>query len=149
MSVGLCTCQGHRASCLPLREAPAQGREGVWCGSQNSAAAVTPLHLCNSLAVSFYTGHWKKPPSKPRCSEELLLSAVKASELLLRERGQVNSTPCKITAVAVKYGLTLTPWSYLEIYLEMLCGFAPSVPEFALQAQGGGPAIPQGTALCH
>lgn len=88
------------------------GREGVWCGSQDSAAAVPPLHLCNSLVIPLTQTQWKKSPSKLHCSEELLLSAVQASELLLQRRGQVNTTPCKVTAPAVKCGLALTYWVY-------------------------------------
>lgn len=87
-------------------------REGVWCGSQGSAAAVPPLHLCNSLVIPLTQTQWKKSPSKLRCSEELLLSAVQASELLLQRRGQVNSTPCKVRAPAIKYSLTFTHWVY-------------------------------------
>lgn len=120
--------------------------EKVFSGAARTVLQLGLLSISVIRLLSPFTQiQWKRLPSKLRCSEELLLSAVKASELLLWGRGQVNCTPCKITAPAVKYGLTLTHW-ILEIYLEMLCGFAPSVLEFALQAQGGGPAIP---ALCH
>lgn len=134
---------------LPLRlhvgSCPGDRRGLVWqpgqCCSCDSSISSIPL------LSPFTQIQWKKLPFKLHCSQELLLSAVKASELLLRGRGQVNSTLCKITPPPVKYGLTLTHWIYLEIYLERLCGFGRSVLEFALQAQDGGPAIPQGTAL--
>lgn len=59
MSLGLCHVP-RTQSLMPAiegahGEAPAWGEKGVWCGSQDKGAAVPPLHLYHSLAVSFYT----------------------------------------------------------------------------------------------
>lgn len=118
---------------LPM-PAPQRGGGLVWWPRQCWSGGSSPS-LLTRLLSPFTQVRWGKPASNLHCSEELFFSALSQPlSSLLQGRGQVNFIPGKILSSAVRDGLTLT--HSMRVFRDALCRFAPSTPEFVLQAQG-------------